>query len=148
MYSLGLRMATGGEKARAMNEVQFFFVAVRGILSMASAMKEVASKDVFPTVHAKVSAAMGRFDADAPHAKDMRDFLTHLDAYMAGTGYKELPNPEHRVWLAAPEGDLGLYIGGVALSITKTASAAERLALDLRDAVREVEESERGGIST
>lgn len=69
---------------------------------MASAMKEVAAKDVFPTVHAKVSAAMDRFGRDTPHAKDLRDFLTHLDAYMAGTGYKELPNPEHRVWLARP----------------------------------------------
>jgi hypothetical protein len=45
MYSLGSSMTNWGEKARAMSEAQFFFVAVRGILSMADAMKEVASGD-------------------------------------------------------------------------------------------------------
>lgn len=133
------------EKHRTLNEVQFFFVAVRGILAMATAMKDAAQNGGFFTVHEKVCAAVERFNQSAPHASDMRDFLTHMDAYMAGTGNLEVPHPEHKVWLVTPDDDVGLYVAGVALSVQKTETAAEDLGFGVRDAVRTLEELEKAG---
>lgn len=129
------------EKWRAVSETQFFFTAVRGVLQMAEAVAVVAEK-VSPRLRTRVLQAKERFNREAPYAKEMRDILMHLDAYMAGVGLKQLPSPAHRVSLATPEDDFGLDVGGVGLSLKKTAAAAEQLAQDLIDAVKELEAEE------
>lgn len=130
------------EKARAFNEVRYFFVAVRGMLGMATAMKVAAKQGGFSNVHQIVCRAIERFNRTAPHATAMRDFLIHMDAYIAGTGNVELPHPEHKVWMVTPRDDVGLYFGGVPLMINATGDAAEELGLALRGAARSLEEEE------
>jgi hypothetical protein len=136
------------EKARAFNEVRYFFVVVRGMLGMATAMKLAATQGGFSNVHQMVCRAIDRFNDTAPHATAMRDFLIHMDAYIAGTGHIELPHPEHRVWMVTPGDDVGLYFGGVPLMINATRGAAEELGLALRDAVRSLEEEEKASPSS
>lgn len=135
--------SNAGERWRALTETQFFFTAVRGILQMADAIADVG-RTLSPPLRSRVIDAKRRFNDRAPHAKEMRDILIHLDAYMAGEGFKKLPYPEHRVKIATPDDDLGLYVGGVALSAAKTATAAEQLAVDLIDAVKQLEAEEKG----
>ena len=131
------------EKWRALSEAQFLFGAVRGICYMADAMQTTAERDQFLNLVSRVGAAKEDFDASAPHAVNMRDFLTHLDRYMAGGGFKQLPQPELRVWLATPGEDLGLCVGGVVVSVAQTVEAATNLAIALQDALRELEADER-----
>ena len=130
------------EKWRTMNEVQFLFAAIRGICYMADAMEAAADEHQFADMAAAIRAAKAGFEAEAPHAVDMRDFLTHLDRYMAGLGYKELPEPDLQVWIVTPEDDLGLCVGGVVVTVVRTVEAANRLAVALRDALGAVEDAE------
>lgn len=133
------------EKWRAVTQAQFILVAVRGVLQMAQAIRTLSGQGGFPAyVHARVSSAIAQFDKDANHAKDMRDLLTHLDAYLLGVGRKDLPSPEHRIWLAAPEGNFAIYVGGVALSVRGTVDAADRLAKSVTDVVARLESEEKG----
>jgi hypothetical protein len=131
------------ENWSALTQAQFVFITIRGILSMTEAIRAVSGSGTFPAVYARICSAIGRFERDTPYAKDMRDLLTHLDAYLLGGGHKQLPTPEHRLWLATPDVDLALYVGGVALSVSQSVGAAEALFEGVRDAVQELEQAER-----
>lgn len=131
------------EKWDVLTQTQFLFVAVRGVLTMAQALRNISGKGSFPKVHASVSSAIDEFEKSAVHAKDMRDLLMHLDAYLLGMGHKELPIPEHRLWVATPEDDLLLYVGGVPLSVRETVAATDALFESVRKTMRILEEEER-----
>lgn len=131
------------EKWRVLTQTQLVFVALRGILSMAEAIRTVSGNGAFPSVHAIVCSTIATFEKEAPYAKDMRDLLIHLDAYLLGIGHKELPRPQDRLWLATPEGDLALYIGGIALSVRRSVDSADALAEGVRTAIQDLENSER-----
>jgi hypothetical protein len=131
---------------RLTTEIEFFFLAVRGVLRMAEGMKRLTAAE-FLTIADRVAQAVADFDRDAPQAKDIRDLLSHMDEYVTGTGWKELPNPELRAWVATPDEDTGLFFGGVVILVNETAAATEKLAIALADATKQLEAGERAAKS-
>lgn len=83
-----------------------------------------------------VAAAVENFNRECPHAKSLRDLLTHLDEYATGRGkYREEFKAE-RYWWPSTGLDFNLRVGTQKVELRQAAAAAVMLAQELNTLTR------------
>ncbi len=77
-------------------EVHFLVVAIQHVLRLAQFAKERRPSD------AELVSAVDRFLQRVPHAKRLRDYLTHFDDYLSGKGQLQAPQRRRRRTVEGP----------------------------------------------
>jgi hypothetical protein len=138
---LAAGLAPGEPWDRLRADIHLLFVAIRHVGVYVRHFRELSDDP-------RLAAAEDEFLRLAGNAKDLRDFLEHLDEYAIGAGLMHLSGElDHRrrgVWLLMPEGggrwdDEITVVLGEKLVPVKTAAHA---AMALADALAEVHREE------
>jgi hypothetical protein len=113
-------------------EAHFLFTAVRNVLRYSEGLEKL-------TGNANIRAAVKRFKADAGRAKDFRDMLEHMDAYIQGKGHVKIAFPEMAEVDISESGDAAFAVAGRPIATTAEATGA---ALELARTMAEIRRKE------
>jgi hypothetical protein len=106
-------------------DAYFLLAAVRHILTLADRYAERFDSD-------RVRGALVQFEAEAPHAKDLRDVLTHLEDYAIGRGRHRHFEADGQWWIQVgldfDRGEYNVRAGTLLVELRRTARAAVVLA--------------------
>jgi hypothetical protein len=100
-------------------------LALRNLLRTVEWAERVANSAHHAERSSTLRAARAHFDAAIPDVVDMRDLISHCDAYEGGEG--KLPKVTFSLWFEAPEGETTLWIDYYRLPVRAAAEQAQQV---------------------